>query len=142
METTEEFTEELRRLAKTSVFVARLLQEPVQMRPYALRYVSRVVRERERFSVADWVVVRSGSLQVIARIRAMAECLIGSEANSVKSVVRFFCDSMVEPFVGDDGELWAEHPSDAAASTTLVHLESVYITVKTCNSHQSHLTFI
>ena len=50
--------------------------------------------------------------------------------------------SVVVPSEGDDGELWVDHPADAAASITLVQLESVYSSVKNkmCTLYTTHHT--
>ena len=136
VETRADFTDDLQQLARSSQFVASLLQE--QIRPLSFRYISAVVRERERFTAADWVLVETGSARILARIRGMAECLV-QQGEAVHSVVRFWCDSVLKPNLGADGELWAYPPK--TTSHILVRLESVYITVKTCNKHATHLVF-
>ena len=122
-------------MAVTSPLVAALLQQPLISRPYAVRSITSVTRERERFQTGDYVLVQQGAMRVIVRILTMVECRIEVE-QVVQAVVRLWCDSLVEPRFGERGELWA--PPAANAGQTLLSLEEVHMTRMTRNSHQSH----
>ena len=106
------------------------------MRPYAVRYVSRVIRDRERFTASDYVLVEQGDFRRIARILGMAECFIVDTGQQATSVVRMWCDCVVEPYTGTNGEMWARKGTQA--DRMLVRLEDFHLTLKTQNSHDKH----
>ena len=135
VEAVDEFTTDLNEIGTSSPLIAALLVEPVQCRPYAIRSIRSVMRERVSIERADWVLVEQGGVRVVARVRDMMECLL-QQGDQVLSVVRLWCDSCVEPRQGAHGELWAPHGQ--GDSTALIKLEEVHIAVKSRNSHAQH----
>ena len=125
VESTEDFTTKLTKLAETSPLVAALLMKPLQ--PYATRSIFSVTRERMRIERGDWLLVTQEHQHVIARVRDLAQCLLEGEQHAVTSVVRMWCDACVEPRIGDHGETWAPRPPADGGRTMLVCMEDVKI---------------
>ena len=134
VESDEDFTTDRAALAVTSPLVAALLQEPE--RPYSVRHITSVTREREQILREDWVLVEQDQVRVIARVRDMMECLVETAELGVHNVVRLWCEACVEPNTGEHGELWALPPP--LDSAMLVSLEDVHVAVKTRNIHALH----
>ena len=139
IESVEEFRQDFAKLAKTSPLMEKLLE--VTPLPYAVRHLTGIKRERERFEVGDWVLIEQGGVRVICRIRAMAECLMEGGHLGASSVVRLWCDSIVEGALGARGELWAPKPGPQSGET-LVKLEEVHVTSLTRNQYASHDTYL
>jgi hypothetical protein len=135
IESDEEFSLDLPRLAVTSQLAAALLQEPPELRPYAVRHASSFTREREQIDRGDWVHVQQDETQVVALVRDIMECMLETE-QGVHSVIRIWCVGCVEPHVGSHGEMWAHEPP--ADNAMLVSLEDVLIVVKTRVVHAQH----
>ena len=76
VEAVDEFTTDLNEIGTSSPLIAALLVEPVQCRPYAIRSIRSVMRERVSIERADWVLVEQGGVRVVARVRDMMECLV------------------------------------------------------------------
>ena len=135
VESTENFTTELSKLAKTSPLVSALLGKP--LKPYAVRSIISVTRERVKIKSGDWVHVVQQHCHRIARVRELVECLLEGEQHAVSSVVRIWCDACVEPRIGDHGEIWAS-PPPTEGKVMLVCMEDVQITPKVRNAHEKH----
>lgn len=135
VESDEDFTVDLAMLAVSSPLAAALLQEPPERRPYSVRHISSVTRERECIMREDWVLVQQDGVRVVGLVRDMMECLIQDE-EGVHSVVRFWCEACVEPRTGELGEMWA--PPPRTESAMLVAFEDTQVTVKTRIVHAQH----
>ena len=138
VEAYDEFSTNLLQMSQTSPLIAALLKRAPAMRPYAVRHLKSVTRERVSFEREEWVLIERGSYRLLARVRDMVECRIESDAG-VHSVIRLWCDSCVTPKHGTDGELWANHT--CRNDKTIVALEEVQITPKTRNTHVEHAVF-
>ena len=136
VESTEDFTTEVRQLAETSPLVAKLLLS--QFRPYAVRSIKSFSRARVKIERMDYVLLRKGPSSAIARVRDLVECLVEDSQRGVSCVVRMWCDSCVQPNLGRNGELWAKPPRDAGDRCMLVEVEHMDIAPKVRNSHILH----
>ena len=107
------------------------------------RFLRSVMRARERVGVGDWVLAQDTEAEtsVIGRVRDIVQAEQQQEQQqSTRAFVRLWLDGVVDPRVGERGELWAVKPN--FTKCMMIHYESTHVTAVQRCVHAQHDVYL